>query len=125
MGMFFFSVLSFLCRGFLMSSMAKVQTLILFLSLAIYAITPAIANPTVKEFKGRCTHLSKCKTEEQKNWYKLQSKITSKQCLDAVINGKPIGTLGMEAPTLQNPSGTKNIYLTKKGIWNIGIWYGG
>ena len=108
-----------------MSSKAKVQTLILFLSLAIYAITPAIANPTYREFKGRCTDLSECKTKEEKNWYELQSKITSKQCLDAVINGKQIGTPGMEAPTFQNPSGTKNIYVTKKGIWNIGIWYGG
>ena len=107
-----------------MSSKAKVQTLFLFLNLAIYAITPAIADPTIKKFKGRCTNLSECETKEEKNWYELQSKITSKQCLDAVINGKPIGTVGMEAPTLQNPFGTKNIYVTKKGIWNIGIWYG-
>ena len=61
-----------------MSSKAKVQTSILFLSLAIYAITPAIANPTYREFKGRCTDLSECETKEEKNWYELQSKITSK-----------------------------------------------
>lgn len=104
---------------------SDLKVLTLSLSLAFYTITPAIANPTARFFEDRCIDLSECTTEEQKKWHELQSKITSKQCLDTVINGKLIGSHAMKEPGLSNPSGTKNIYVTKKGIWNIGIWYEG
>ena len=68
--------------------LSELRVLTLLLSFAFYTITPAIANPTARFFKDRCIDLSEFTTEEQKKWHELQSKITSKQCLDTVSAGE-------------------------------------